>query len=76
MIAPRSRSRLWAVLVAISILLSSIFFGTYKRTLSATLGEIEDNNRAARIFCRVLSTVLNDPNHCKNEYLDYLEEIK
>ena len=65
---------LWNVFVASSILLGSIFFGTYKTTLSANLGRIYDDSAFARGFCRVLEVVLSDPEHCQNEYRDLLEE--
>jgi hypothetical protein len=70
------KSRIWVIFVAISMLLGSIIFGTYKRTLSSSLGEIEHKSFAARSFCNILEYVLNDPDHCINEYKDYLEEQK
>lgn len=73
---PRNKNRLWYVFVAISILLSSIFFGTYKRTLSSTLGEIQHKNMFARGFCNILEFVLDDEDHCLKEYKDYLIEVK
>lgn len=74
--APTKNNRVWFIFVAISILLSSILFGTYKRTLSSTLGEMEQKSETARLFCKALDIVLSDPNHCQKEYRDYLEEIK
>jgi len=70
------KKRFWNIFVAISILLGSIFFGTYKMTLSASLGKIEDMSFAARSFCNLLEIVLGDPNHCRDEYNDYLNEEK
>lgn len=75
--APTKNNRVWFIFVAISILLSSILFGTYKRTLSSTLGEMEQKNIiTAKLFCKALDIVLSDPNHCQKEYRDYLEELK
>ena len=68
--------RFWNIFVAISMLLSAIFFGSYKRTLSSSMGEIYYHNYFARGFCNVLDVVLSDPNHCLKEYQDYLEETK
>lgn len=69
-------TRLHVILVAVSILLSSIIFGSYKKTLSASLGEIENHSYFAKSFCYVLDVAMSDPNHCRDEYLDYLEETK
>lgn len=65
----------WNIFVAISILLGSIFFGTYKRTLSSSLGEIEDISYLASSICFILDAVLNEDKHCYNEYQDYLNEV-
>ena len=73
---PKRNSRLWFIFVAISILLSSILFGTYKRTLSSTLGEIEHKSVFARGFCDMLELILNDEDHCLKEFQDYLNEVK
>jgi len=70
------KSRIWVIFVAVSILLSSIIFGTYKRTLSSSLGEIEHRSFMARSFCNLLEIVLEDPDHCLKEYNDYLNEEK
>jgi hypothetical protein len=70
------KGRVWVVFVALSILISSAIFGTYKRTLSSTLGEMEPTSSIARGFCNALEVILNDPNHCIKEYNDYLEELK
>ena len=67
--------RTWNIFVAISILLGSIFFGTYKRTLSSNLGEVENKYIVARYICKTLDFVLNDPDHCAKEYQDYLNEV-
>lgn len=72
---PTNKSRVWYIFVAFSILLSSIFYGTYKRTLSATLGEIYNESLFARAICDSLEIILTDPDHCQNEYRDYLQEI-
>jgi len=72
----KHKGRIWVVFVAVSILLSSLIFGTYKRTLSSSLGEIEHKSFAARSFCNLLEIVLSDPDHCINEYKDYLLEEK
>lgn len=69
------KKRFWNIFVAVSILLSSIFFGTYKKTLSASLGEIEHKNIYARIICNGLEVVLSDPDHCIKEYYDYNQEV-
>jgi hypothetical protein len=58
------------------MLISSVIFGTYKRTLSASLGEIEHNSVIAQYFCDILDYVLDDPDHCANEYEDYLREVE
>jgi len=63
----------WNLFVAISILLGTIFFGTYKTTLSANLGKIEGHNIYARGFCNVLEVILQDPDHCMNEYNDHVK---
>lgn len=68
--------RFWNIFVAVSILLGSIFFGTYKRTLSSNLGEIYNHSYFARGFCKVLDYVLDDEDHCIKEYKDYLEEME
>ena len=73
---PTNKNRLWYVFVAMSILLSSLFFGTYKRTLSSTLGEIEGESLFARKFCDALEYILNDKDHCIKEYYDYLGELE
>ena len=70
----KNNKRIWNTFVAISILLSSIMFGSYKKTLSASLGEIQENNKAAFYVCKVLDVVLIDPDHCKKEYNDWLKE--
>lgn len=64
------RKWLWNLFVSISIVLGTIFFGTYKTTLSANLGSIYDDSAFARGFCKVLDVVLQDPEHCQNEYID------
>ena len=70
------KKRFCNIFVAISILLGSIFFGTYKMTLSASLGKIENENILARGFCKVLEIFLSDPDHCINEYEDYKKELQ
>tara|TARA_R110000868_G_C10972548_1_gene770421 strand:- start:15591 stop:15809 length:219 start_codon:yes stop_codon:yes gene_type:complete len=68
------KKRMWNIFVATSILLSAIIFGSYKKTLSASLGEIENHNYFAKLTCNVLEIVLNDDEHCLKEYNDYLRE--
>jgi hypothetical protein len=75
----QNRGRAWNIFVAISVLLGSIFFGTYKRTLSSSLGEIQNDSRMAgrvsRTICKVLDRILSDEDHCEKEYNDYLREV-
>lgn len=65
---------MWNIFVALSILLGSIIFGSYKMTLSASLGEIESESWLAHQVCNTLELILDDPDHCYLEYIDYLEE--
>ena len=70
----QKKSRIWNIFVALSILLCAILFGEYKRTLSSKLGEIQKYSYTATLACYGLDVLLNDPDHCKKEYDDYLKE--
>ena len=64
----------WNVLVAISILLGTLFFGTYKKTLSANLGGIQNNYAVADYICKSLDFILSEKDHCLKEWIEYEDE--
>lgn len=60
--------------VGTSIALCGLIFVEPNRTLSSKLGGIQSNSYTATVICQALDIILSDPDHCHNEYLDYLKE--
>lgn len=58
------------ILYCLDVLGNVITLGDARETISSVLGKMEqDGCRTCKVFCKFLSFIFNDPDHCRNSIL-------